>query len=469
MPAITINRLQTQLRLPPQAMRERARLQRAITSALDQTLEPALERKGISPHGYLCIRRLHVAVRLGLGQPDSALADAVAEAIADGIVDAQSSESSIYYSSRTHALVDLASAAMRADLTRSWAWVQLGLWSDEAADSGAAAGGWVMRALAREARHAIPALACVSQDGSTLCALLRWGAPSDWLKLAANVCKEYGATVDWAQPGRAKPLREAGDEMAVQIVRKSSIAGAMAERTIESLPDAVFGALTLLIVLEAEPAALRFDGPAAQALLDSVRLRLASGLTAEKAEALPEAEPYSKSEGRFEHERYLDSSRDAGHDEYADHDGHSQRGQPSTRWGGSEYGERARSHDGRLPRFGFESLRGQANGNEAGAAEAPLCQLRQSRETSAGGLVYLLSLAARIELPARIVEDLRLRSRGLRWTLHQLALSLLPLLPDTRRRLPSLDFFRIVGPTFSTRPSPTKMSRWLSMVTAQHW
>ena len=63
-------------------------------------------------------------------------------------------------------------------------------------------------------------------------------------------------------------------------------------------------------------------------------------------------------------------------------------------------------------------------------AEPPLADVRLIARTSAGGLMYLLNLIARTGLPDRVMHDHRLTQRGLRWTLHQLAIGLLALAPD---------------------------------------
>jgi hypothetical protein len=63
--------------------------------------------------------------------------------------------------------------------------------------------------------------------------------------------------------------------------------------------------------------------------------------------------------------------------------------------------------------------------------QAPhLADVRLIAQTSAGGLMYLLNLIARTDLSDRVMRDHRLTQRGLRWTLHQLAVDLLALAPD---------------------------------------
>jgi hypothetical protein len=199
MTEITINRMHTRMRIPPAAKEEQARLKGVVASAVDRALESAIKRQGISAQGYLCIRQVQATVRLRLRQPDSVLRGIVAQAIADAISVAQKGESSVYYSSRTHALIDFASSAMRAELERSWAWVQLGIWHDDARESFATAARQVISALADEPQHAVAALAYLASNGSTLRALLGWTEPGAWSRLAVATCKAYGAAVEIAE------------------------------------------------------------------------------------------------------------------------------------------------------------------------------------------------------------------------------------------------------------------------------
>lgn len=59
--------------------------------------------------------------------------------------------------------------------------------------------------------------------------------------------------------------------------------------------------------------------------------------------------------------------------------------------------------------------------------DAPL-DLRQCAETRFGGLLYLLGVIEDLQLPDEMLEHFG--ARGLRWTLHQLALTLLPMQTD---------------------------------------
>jgi hypothetical protein len=388
MTAITINRMHTLMRIPPAAMAERARLKGIVASALDRVLESAVERQGFSAHGYLCIGKLQATIRLRLRQPDSVLAGIVAQAIADAISGAQRGESSIYYSSRTHALIDLASSAMRADLGRSWAWIQLGIWHQDSGRSSAAAAAQVIRAFADEPQHAVAALAHLASDGSTLFALLGWTDPKAWSQLAVAACKAYGASVEMAEASQTGLPSALADEIGGRIFQRSRIARALTIASVPRLPDNVLVPLAALVVLEVEPASVRFGRAATPALLNSVAAR------------------FQRSAEQGETTRKFGSSPCETHDTQQNSDIRALLASDS------------------------DSIVNAASAPGKDQAEPPLAEVRLIACTSAGGLMYLLNLIARSDLPDRVMHDHRLTQRGFRWTLHQLAIALLALAPD---------------------------------------
>jgi hypothetical protein len=389
MTAITIKRMHTRMRIPSAAMGEQVRLKAVVASAVDRVLESAVERQGISPHGHLCIRKVQATMRLRLHQPDSVLAGIVAQAIAEAIAGAPRGASSIYYSSRTHALIDLAASAMSADLKRSWAWVQLGIWRDDSyRNSVTAAAAQVIRALADEPQHAVAALAYIASDDSTLFALLRWADPNAWFRLAVAACKAYGAAAELAEAGQAVVPSALANEIGGRIVQRSRIARALTVARMSLLPDIVLAALAALVALEVEPASIRFGRASARALLDSIAARLQPLVEHGDRETTSSFPP-------------------AG-----DGDAHQNPERPALL--GSE----------------SDSIANGAAVSDQEQAEPPLPDVRLIARTSAGGLMYLLNLIARTGLADRVMHDHRLTQRGLRWTLHQLAIGLLALAPD---------------------------------------
>ena len=384
MTAISINRVKNRIRIPANAMREKSRVQRIVAKAFDQ-LESTLEHAGLSPRGHLCIRELHTVVRIRLHEPDSILTAKLGHAIATAI-DATSrgdSNSAVYYSSRVHALIDLASAAMRADFTRSWAWQQLELWRDGAKRSATTTAEHVMRAILNEPHHAIAVLGHVAQDRFTLFEMLKWTSPSTWIALSRAVLHDPGAPLESIEPPNDS-RQSILEPIAARILRQSAIATATAAAGIHNLPPPTMRALSTLVLLEVEPAIARIGAEPARALTSTIEALLTRAIAREPL-ALPRSD-------------------DAG-----THNAAAPREKPQS----SLLAVGTPPNDHQLI--------------EVSQADRPLEDVRRSATTSAGGLLYLINLCTRIDLPDLILADPRLAHRGLRWSLHQLATTLLTL------------------------------------------
>jgi hypothetical protein len=383
MAAIVINRVKNRIRIPANAMRERSRVQRLVSRAFDG-LERTLEQAGLSPRGHLCICELHTVVRIRLHEPDSILTAKLGHAIAVAI-DAASrgdSNSAVYYSSRVHALIDLVSSAMRADFTRSWAWQQLELWREGAERNATATADQVMRAIINEPHHATAVLSHVAHDHFILLEMLKWTPPAAWIALSRTVLRDPGAPLDPIEPV-SDSRQSILEPIATRILRQSAIATAIAAVEIHDLPPTTMRALSVLVLLEVEPAIARIGGEPARALTSILETLLIRAIAREPL-ALPRSD-------------------NAGTHELA----------PS---------EQAQSSNAavQIPRNDLLSI-------EVAQTDRPLEDIRRSATTSAGGLLYLINLCRRIGLPDLILGDPRLAHRGLRWSLHQLATSLLSL------------------------------------------
>src|SRR5262245_50890357 len=119
------------LRLPAGVWADRGRLARVFDEAVFELLEPALVEAGIDSSAEVCLRRVDAHIRLHMRGTDHAVARAWSRALAEAIRRAAGGThpSLICYRSRGRALEDVASSALRHDLTRAWAWRQLGLWT----------------------------------------------------------------------------------------------------------------------------------------------------------------------------------------------------------------------------------------------------------------------------------------------------------------------------------------------------
>jgi hypothetical protein len=418
MTEVAINRLQTRVRIPGDAMGEGTRLKRVIAASLARELESAIERRSISVDGYLCIAKLRAKVVLRLGESDAALAATVAQGIADAICGAIRGASGIYYTSRAHVLADLVSSAMRADLERSWAWSQLGLWQEREARSARSHANQAAQALIGEARHAVAVISYLARDGSTLQALLRWVDARLWHELAKAASRAHGLPTDPAQFLRLETPSRPALEIAARFVRQSYLARALSTATSEALPDQTFAAIAILVMLEVEPAAIRSGSDSVYAVLHSIAMLLqrpfgrgtiVTTTSESSSPASPAAEALDlRKDSESEASIPVDQQMLPGH-----FDPSAAESAPDTTPPGAT-NSRASAQD----QLGRE------------AAEQPLQEVRKAAVTNAGGLAYLLNAISRIELPAKVMRDHRLTMRGLRWTMHQLGVALLSLEPN---------------------------------------
>jgi hypothetical protein len=396
MTELAINRFQTRMRIPLDATAEETRLKRVIAASLARELESAIERRSINVDGYLCIPKLQAKVVVRLGESDATLAATIAQGVADAISAAIRSASGIYYTSRAHLLADLVSSALRADLERSWAWSQLGLWKESGTRSARSHANQAIRALIGEARYAVAVLSFLSRDRSTLQALLRWLDAPLWHELAKAASRAHGSATDLEQVLRLETPSPPAFEIAARLVRQSYLARALSTATSEVLPHQTFAAIAILVMLEVEPAAIRSGSDSVYAVLHSIAMLLQRSLgrgaivTTTSDASSPAAE-----EGR-----QLDLRQD------------SEREPDTTSPGATT--SRAITQD----QLDHE------------AVEQPLQDVRKTALTNAGGIAYLLNAISRIELPAKLMRDHRLTGRGLRWALHQLAVALLSLDAD---------------------------------------
>jgi len=410
-PALEIGRLAARYRLPARAREDRERLDRVLAALLlDGALETAVGTAGATPRVEICVRRIHVQVRVRLSQSDAALGATWSRAIADGIAAAveDGHPDVVVYESRVQALVDLVAGVARGDLSRAWAWRQLGLWEPPAAGGGRAAGGALARALASEPAAVVGVLRALARRGelervidavedegwTTLAAAALYAADAGdvlavrWLEGqppregAAAFSGADGAGPESAGPFRASAASQAADEPARRragsVLGRSAIAAGGSARARER-PD-LRRALAVLSTLEAEPAAGR-DGATVIPLLEAVEEQLATG-TADRAPEML-AENGSTSEAHA-------APRPDGPEPAADRS------------------------PAEMP-------------DPDGDAERPLPDVRDRGQTRAGGLLFLLNVVDELELANELAADTALGARPLRWALHALAAELVPL------------------------------------------
>lgn len=426
--SIRIDRLRIQHLVPPSLARASARLDGVIRGATEDTLGSTLSRAGVDlgPDEEICVRAVHTILRPRLSASDSTIAIdwslAMAEEIArllrvggDGVA---------RYASRSHALIDLVRSATRGDIERAWAWQQLDLWTAPAEGltvTEAARQAFV--ALTREARLAPALLAIIAEmDDATLVALLAHGTPLHWERLARAALLAFDA-----DPALASvPVAAVASEMSTpeqrrvpRILRASMIARRLAYR-LRDIDETTRRALAILTTLETEPGALRGDmGMTARSLT-----MIAARLGRERADDAVTPEQMG---GGTETSAPVDrASRDDGILGNAAANTMSRRVSAKLDKLGTHRRSRAvpesASFDGRTDASPNEHDQAAA---EEHRDETP--NRRREWRTDAGGLLFLLNVAASLKIPEQIDASSVLTERPLRWVLHSLAYSLLPI------------------------------------------
>ncbi|MBX3744517.1 MAG: hypothetical protein KF833_04345 [Verrucomicrobiae bacterium] len=275
MHALRIHRFHARYRLPGRRAGERRRLDGILGSALGEALDTALAGFPLAPREELCIRHLHVPVRLRLDRSDLALAAVWGEALASAIRSAPTVSGPrsttagapaievVRYPSREHALIEIAAQAVHGDRRRAWAWRQLDLWrTGDAVSDAEAVREWV-RTLVREPGLIVPILRWLAGTHRLETLALRLEG-SHWLSLAAAALEFNGLPLTWKDLTGAAASRPADEPVAVspspatnptdpiatRILRDSRIANAVPIHRVASPGESGWAALA---VLEADP------------------------------------------------------------------------------------------------------------------------------------------------------------------------------------------------------------------------
>jgi len=395
-----VTRWKMRYRLPVDARDDRARLDRALSSAIDQSLlDEALQRAGVPSSDEVCIRRVESFIRIDPSEPEwrlgvalsVAFADAIAARLRDGGPDV------VRFSSRAHALADMACRAARGDLERAWAWRDLGIWRGDDFLPPARAQAEVVDALIRNAVAAPAVLRIVAEAG--LLPTLLASVPADrWVALARGVLVAAGADLlivkeldsFFASDARSTIVAAAvlGESLglrqyaAIERIASQSAIMRAARRVERDLDPRVVRAIAFLAVLEREPDLAREVGVVA---------------IAERV-AAPVADR-------------VENGKDA-------------------------------------------PTRGDATAQQPHAADE-----RPRGDTAHGGLLFLLHVVRELDLPGVIAANQVFASRSLRWTLHQLALLLAPVAVDDAAALAFAGLAPGTRPPSSGEPDPTDEER----------
>ncbi len=421
----SIGRFHASYRLPAAELDARTRLDALLERVLDAALDGALARAGVAPDEEVCVRSVAAGARLRLAATDVALVSdwstALAEALAAAI--GAGEPAAVRYRSRRQALVDAAVATAAGDLRRAWAWRQLGLWPDEDSVDGAEAVARLVNALAAEPRSVVPILVAAARRGALprLAVLL---SAAGWQRLARAALAAAGvperllddapepAGLGDARHGAsatgAAPPGEAAVTRARRLLASSALATAAAgSGAAVGLAPPSRRALAILAALEVDPGSLT-----AASSPDAARALVTALATELDAPAGPR--------------RPRDAERPPATDSRSALAAAGLEPEPRQPAGAGDAPETPGRHPGdawetpeRRPGDARETSPGRADGEPGDAGALP--EVRSRAWTQAGGLLFLLPFVAELE---------PLGTRTLRWTLHRLALALLPELDE---------------------------------------
>ncbi len=461
MAEFNLEKFKTHYILPPARYRESERLDGLRLTVLDEAFQSIRDRAGMPRDGELCIRSVSVPVRIRLNNSDQSIVASWSSAVTDNLVrliGSSASDGFIFYYSRHHALFDFVVAVSRENYQRSWAWQLIGIMRSKPSSDGDALIQMV-EALCREPELIVPALQVLAASGD-LRRLARRLSGAQWIELAEAAQSTVEVTV--APRAHAQPASPRTFQRALRVLRRSRVlAAVVSSSTITSADESVRRAIAALAVLEVEPALLRSE--AAGELLDVVsasftlnasqslpsttqpdlfgerrgdetrdEVSVAATEVARKADLETQVPKRGKDarlarqsalQSNFETEA-LKQGKERQWGEFDEAPGHDQKREPL---------ESAKAHLGGAfdnaldipdkPSSWLESLGDrQTEITEGNEVVVP----RRNAFTQFGGVLFLINLLAALKLPDEILNDEALGARPLGWTLHALALELIP-------------------------------------------
>lgn len=411
MGTLHIDRLEARYRLPPSAARGKSRLDRLLWAVLDHGLDAAKVGRGVGDDELVCLRTLHLPVRLRLAEPDWRLVDAWSQALGRAIEAAicgGDATQVVRYGSRLEALADLAQGIARGDLGRAWAWRAAGLADVAATGSIRTAARALVGALRREPERIMPVLAIVAARGR----LAQLASRLDldlWLGLARAALRSAGADPGIVLAPTIAPTVEPPRTPLPATLARSTIACALVRDAAAAVREPqLTRMLAAFALLEAEPLLLR-RADAGASVTWATRF-LGSG-------TFPAGTSQQAGRGPIDgapRDAPALMARPRGQEDAA--------GTPPWAADAARRDVPADTSD--------DAVLAASESQEDGAAPHGLDDLRQAGASVWGGLLFLLHLVDALDLPAALAVGTSFPGRPPRWVLHQLACMLLPLAAD---------------------------------------
>ena len=260
MQEIQIGKFAAHYRLPPSALAARRRLDQVMKLMLDEMFERALGAAGLPEDGEICLSKIRAPIRLHLARSDASMAEEWSRELAEEILRAMRDRRAVFYRSRRHALMDLAVSVARGDLSRAWAWRQLGLWRASDAASEGEAIYELVSAVSSDPVAVIPALNALAEAGCLERIARRFNS-RHWMALATAALNEAGA-MELVKEGADKPSSRALRD-AMRVINSSRLLPAItASQSLAGESLEACRAAAALVALEAEPARLRSESAA---------------------------------------------------------------------------------------------------------------------------------------------------------------------------------------------------------------
>ena len=430
MDSLHIERLDARYHLPPSRLSSRERLDRLLRASLDQALTLALDRVGIMEHETLCLRYLHVPVRINLAESDAAFIHVWSESFAKGIrklLDADHGEGVLLYRSRAQALLDFATSVARGKLEHAWAWRQMGLATIGQGDSEAEVVAELVRCLANERLYIVPVMRSLARLDYLHRLAVRISG-RQWQMLAHNALSGMGVgdrlqldeslirQLRESISGRnytATPSEVTHSKLSQQLRERSLIAQSMMHHP-QAYADDPIGRFVqaVFVVLEVEPMLLRGDHEEA--------LRILIGLSRSMP---PVAQHRARDESLFAH---AEESHDASHEISTNHEKLHGRGDATDHGIDSVATNNKAQVDSRQSGFARRPPAGDVRGKyDVESSDAAPFDLRSQGRSHFGGLLLLLPLIERLGIPQQIVRHPALKQRSMRGVLQRLACALI--------------------------------------------
>ena len=265
MESLHIKNLEVRYHLSAERLSQRERLDRLLGEVLDGALEQALGHAGISPRDEICIRKMHLPIRLRTSSPDQTVVMNWSLAIANHlqeIITQNDPGNIIRYSSRLHGLIDFATGVATGDYSGAWAWHQLGFIREIRITSDLTAAEALIDAFLQEPVWIIPTLRTLAQSNQFQRIIGRI-PERGWMDLAWGALTAHGvdfelpSMMDAPDRGALFPNDPVLSAIVSRIVSQSAFSATLRNHPyLFAQKKTIPWVVAVLVILDTEPAML---------------------------------------------------------------------------------------------------------------------------------------------------------------------------------------------------------------------